>query len=74
VAFVVDKVALEQLFSEYFGLPCQFSSTKFSILTITRRKYNKPEVADVPSGSSMDSTPHYANLIFNYVLRDHECM
>jgi hypothetical protein len=23
--FVVDKVALEQVFSEYFGFPCQFS-------------------------------------------------
>jgi hypothetical protein len=25
VGFVVDKVALGQVFSEYFGLPCQFS-------------------------------------------------
>jgi hypothetical protein len=25
VGFVVDKVALEQAFSEYFGFPCQFS-------------------------------------------------
>jgi hypothetical protein len=25
VRFVVDKVALEQVFSEYFGFPCQFS-------------------------------------------------
>jgi hypothetical protein len=25
VGFVVDKVALEQVFSEYFSLPCQFS-------------------------------------------------
>jgi hypothetical protein len=32
-------------------------STEFSILTITRGKYNRPEVADVPSGSSLDSTP-----------------
>jgi hypothetical protein len=23
--FVVDKVALGQVFSEYFGFPCQFS-------------------------------------------------
>jgi hypothetical protein len=23
VGFVVDKVALEQVFSEYFGFPCQ---------------------------------------------------
>jgi hypothetical protein len=26
VGFVMDKVALEQVFSEYFGLQCQFSS------------------------------------------------
>jgi hypothetical protein len=25
VGFVVDKVALVQVFSEYFGFPCQFS-------------------------------------------------
>jgi hypothetical protein len=25
VEFVVEKVALGQLFSEYFGFPCQFS-------------------------------------------------
>jgi hypothetical protein len=25
VKFVVDKVALGQFFSEYFGFPCQFS-------------------------------------------------
>jgi hypothetical protein len=25
VGFVVDKVALGRVFSEYFGLPCKFS-------------------------------------------------
>jgi hypothetical protein len=25
VGFVVDKVALGQVFSEYFGFPCQFA-------------------------------------------------
>jgi hypothetical protein len=25
MGFVVDKVALEQIFFEYFGFPCQFS-------------------------------------------------
>jgi hypothetical protein len=58
---MVDKVALGQVFSEYFGFPCQ-SSTKFSILTAIRGRYNRPEVADVPSGPSLDSTPHCANL------------
>jgi hypothetical protein len=29
VGFVVDKVALEQVFSEYFGFPCQSSFHQF---------------------------------------------
>jgi nucleoside recognition membrane protein YjiH len=33
VEFVVDKVALGQVFSEYFGSPCQ-SSFHFSTITI----------------------------------------
>jgi hypothetical protein len=36
-------------------------STNFSIHTITRVRYNRPGVAAVPSGPSMDSTPHYSN-------------
>jgi hypothetical protein len=38
VGFVVDKVVSGQVFSEYFGFPCQkpFHSTNFSIVTITR--------------------------------------
>jgi hypothetical protein len=46
--------------------PANLHSTKFSILTITRSRYNRTEVADVPSGPSLDSTvpppPTYANL------------
>jgi hypothetical protein len=62
LVFVVDKVALEQIFfsSTSFSL-ANLYSVKFSILTITRSRYNRPEVVDVPSGPSMDSTPHYAN-------------
>jgi hypothetical protein len=62
VGFVVDKVALGQIFSEYFGFPCHLHSTKFSIITNTRGRYSRPVVADVPSGPSMDSTPHNAKL------------
>jgi hypothetical protein len=62
VGFVVDKVALGQVFSEYFGSPANLDSTKFPILTITRGRYNRPEVVDVLSGSSMDSISQYANL------------
>jgi hypothetical protein len=36
VEFVVDKVALGQVFSKYFGFPCQSSfHTNFSTITIT---------------------------------------
>jgi hypothetical protein len=39
---MVDKVALGQVSSEYFGFPCQFSfHRKFSILIITRGRYNR---------------------------------
>jgi hypothetical protein len=41
VGFVVDKVASGQVFSEYFGFPCH-SFPNFSILTITRGRYNRP--------------------------------
>jgi hypothetical protein len=35
VGFVVDKVALGQVFCDYFGFPRQSSSTNFSTITIT---------------------------------------
>jgi hypothetical protein len=37
VGFVVDKVALGQVFSEYFGFPCQSLFTNFSTITIIYR-------------------------------------
>jgi hypothetical protein len=43
-----------------FSLP-SFIPPKFSFLTITRCRYNRPEMADMPSGPSLDSTPHYVN-------------
>jgi hypothetical protein len=36
VGFVVDKVALGQVFSEYFDFPANLYSTKFSTITITQ--------------------------------------
>jgi hypothetical protein len=33
VGFVVDKVALEQIFSEYFSFPANLHSTNFSTIT-----------------------------------------
>jgi hypothetical protein len=54
VGFVVDKVALEQVFSEYFGFPYQ--SSFYQILHSHNHggKYNMP---DEPSGLSLDSNP-----------------
>jgi hypothetical protein len=41
VGFVVDKAALGQVFSKYFGFPCHHS-TNFSIIIITRHWHNTP--------------------------------
>jgi hypothetical protein len=49
--FVVDKVALGQVFSEYFGFPCQISFHQLlqkSSSSIMWGLYNRPEVAAVP--------------------------
>jgi hypothetical protein len=35
VGFVVDKVALGQVFSDYFGFPSNLHSTNFFTITIT---------------------------------------
>jgi hypothetical protein len=55
VGFVVDKVALGQVSSEYFGFPCQFS---FHRLPHTNQPSSGAStigqmVADVPSGLSL---------------------
>jgi hypothetical protein len=42
VEFVVDKAALGQVFSKYFGFPCYHHSTNFSIIIITRGWHNMP--------------------------------
>jgi hypothetical protein len=65
---MVNKKALGQVFSEYFNL----HSTKFSIITITRGRYNRPVVADVPSGPNMDSTPPLCelNIIRKFFFKD----
>jgi hypothetical protein len=62
VGFVVDRVALVPVFSEYFGFPCQFS---FHRLLHTYHHhhhhhlssgwYNSP-VADIPSGLTVSLT------------------
>jgi hypothetical protein len=53
VGFVVDKLAMGQVFSEYFDFPCKFSFHQLL------RTHNlpvgkvRPLVADVPSGHSL---------------------
>jgi hypothetical protein len=42
VGFVVEKAALGQVFSGYFGFPCQSSFTNFSLIIISRGWHNKP--------------------------------
>jgi hypothetical protein len=39
---MVDKMALGQVFSEYFGFPCNHHSTNFSIIIISRGWHNRP--------------------------------
>jgi hypothetical protein len=56
VGFVVDKVALGQVLSEYFGFPCQFSIlippvSPQSPSPIIWGWYNRPVVAAVPRDS-----------------------
>jgi hypothetical protein len=62
VGFVVDKVALRQVFSEYFGFPCQVSFHQ--LLHIHHHHHHHHHllywagnigqlVADVPSGLSI---------------------
>jgi hypothetical protein len=57
VGFMVNKVALGQIFSEYFGFPCQSSFHQFLHnhyhLSITRGWYNRP----VSGRSTQNPTP-----------------
>jgi hypothetical protein len=62
VGFVVDKAALGQVFSDYFGFPCQ-SFHRFL------HHHNHPGLAQLAIGGrsaewTLDSTPHYTNLKF----------
>jgi hypothetical protein len=53
---MVDKAALGQVFSEYFGSLAKHS-TNFSIIIITRGWHNRPFVAAVPSGPNWTPPP-----------------
>jgi hypothetical protein len=60
VGFVVDKAALGQVFSEYFGFPCHHS-TNFSIIIITRGWDNRSIGGRSAEWTQLDSTTHYTN-------------
>jgi hypothetical protein len=57
VVFVVDKAALGQVFSEYFGFPANHHSTNFSIIIITRGWRNRPIGGRSAEWTQLDSTP-----------------
>jgi hypothetical protein len=58
VGFVVDKVALGQVFSQYFSFPCQFSFHQMLHTHLSSGAGSIGQlVADVPSGLSL--TPLY---------------
>jgi hypothetical protein len=70
VGFVVDKVALGQVFSEYFGFPCQFS---FHRLLHTHHLSSGAGtigqvVADVPSGLSL-TPPQETKILTTSIIR-----
>jgi hypothetical protein len=51
VGFVVDKVALGNIFSDYFGFPCQFSFHRLFHIHLSSGAGTIDQiVADVPSG------------------------
>jgi hypothetical protein len=56
VGFVVDKAVLGQVFSEYFGFPCQLFHQFFSIVIITRGWHNRP-IGGRSAEWTLDSTP-----------------
>jgi hypothetical protein len=54
VGLVVDKVALGQVFSEYFGFPCQFSFHRLLHTHLASGAGTVGQIVDnVPSGLSL---------------------
>jgi hypothetical protein len=59
VGFEVDKVALGQIFSEYFGSPANHRSTNFSIIIINWGWHNRCIGDRSAKWTQLDSTPQY---------------
>jgi hypothetical protein len=58
-AFVVDKAALGQVFSEYFGFPCQSFHQIFYIIITTRGWDNRPLGGRSVEWTQLDPPPLY---------------
>jgi hypothetical protein len=58
---MINKTALGQVFSEYFGTPVNYS-TNFSIIIIIQGWHNRPISGDSAKWTLLDTTPHYINL------------
>jgi hypothetical protein len=61
VGFVVDKVALGRVFSEYFGFPCQSSFHQILHHHNHPGKYNRQISGRRAEWTQLKSTPHYEN-------------
>jgi hypothetical protein len=73
VGFVVDKAALGQVFSEYFGSPANHS-TNFSMIIISRGWHDRPIGSRSAGWTQLESTTHYFDFKFlfmneNYVIK-----
>jgi hypothetical protein len=61
VGFVKDEVVLGQVFSEYFGSPCQWSFHQFLHHNNHRGLAHRPIGGRSAEWTQLDSTPHYTN-------------
>jgi hypothetical protein len=60
VGFVVDKEAMGQVFSEYFGFPCQSSFHQF-LHHHTHLGLAQQAIGGRSAEWNLVSTPHYTN-------------
>jgi hypothetical protein len=65
-AILVDRAALGQVFSEYFGFSCESSFHQFLHHHNTRGWHNRPIGGRSAEWTQLDSTPHYTKLKTKY--------
>jgi hypothetical protein len=61
MGFVVDKAALGQFFSEYFGFPCQSSFHQFLHHHEHPGLHNRAIGGRSAEWTQLDETPHYTD-------------